>query len=443
MGLWGRATAAVRVMFGAAAQSLTLPDLGSSWVYYGSQTNTEKIEPTFEGYTLDAYYANAIVFGVIRTRLALFSEATFKWRNLADKKLWGDQALSLLEKPWPGGSTGELLARMEQDVSLAGNSYTRNCGDYLERLRPDWVIIVSLVDTDPNGYSRRQVVGYLYEPHDADRPDVEFYPAEQVAHWSPIPDPVANFRGMSWLTPVIKEIRADIAMTEHREAFYRNAATPSLILKYKTKLEKDQVDRIAAQVNARHGGPRNAFRTMVLDEGADPMVVGTALNEDGFAQIQAAGENRIAVAAGVPSIVAGLKEGLSAATLANYGEAMRAMADLTTRPNWRSACAALQTLVTVPDGSQLWFDTSDISALQEGQKEQAETLQVMAATASSLISAGYTPLSVIAALSSGDMTLLKHTGLFSVQLQPPGSQQPPPAPADGPADGPPPEPPPA
>jgi hypothetical protein len=30
-----------------------------------------------------------------------------------------------------------------------------------------------------------------------------------VAHWSPIPDPLANFRGMSWLTPVLREIDAD------------------------------------------------------------------------------------------------------------------------------------------------------------------------------------------------------------------------------------------
>lgn len=440
MGLFGRASAAIRSAFGVASQSLRLPDVSSPvWVYYGSNSSRETIEPTFESYVRHGYYANAVVFGVIRTRLALFSEATFKWRNLKDKKLFGDndpKGLKLLEQPWPGGSTGELLARMEQDVSLAGNAYIRNCGDYLERLRPDWVVIVSIVDTDPNGYSRRQVVGYLFEPHDPDRPQVEFYPVEQVAHWSPIPDPLANFRGMSWLTPVIKEITADVAMTEHREAFYRNAATPNLILKYKSKLEQEQVNRIAAQINARHGGPKNAFRTMVLDEGADPMVVGSALNEDGFAQIQAAGENRIAVAAGVPSIVAGLKEGLNAATLANYGEAMRAMADLTTRPNWRSACAALQSLLTVPAGAQLWYDTSDISALQAGEKDQAETMQVLAATASSLIAAGYTPESVILALTSGDMTLLKHTGLYSVQLQPPGPKEPPAPPPGLPQGGP-------
>ncbi|MER7002217.1 phage portal protein [Dactylosporangium sp. NPDC000555] len=434
MSLWGRATAAIRAAFGTARNALSLPDLGSgAWSFYGSYGNTETIEPTFEAYARDLYAGNAVVFGLIRTRIALFSEATFKFRRLSDKRLFGDAGLAVLEKPWPGGSTAELLARMEQDASLAGNAYVRNCGDWLERLRPDWVTIVSLVETDPKGHTRRKVVGYLYEPHDADRPDVEFYLTDEVAHWSPIPDPLANWRGMSWLTPVLREIKADRAMTEHREAFYRNAATPNLILKYKTKLQKEQVERISAQINARHGGPANAFRTMVLDEGADPMVVGSVLDDDG-AMIQAAGENRIAVASGVPAIVAGLKEGLSAATLANYSEAVRSMADLLIRPNWRGACAALAILVKVPAGAQLWFDTGDIAALQEGEQDQAATLQTKAATASSLINAGYTPESVVSAIEAGDMTLLEHTGLYSVQLQPPGSKDPAP-PADPAAGG--------
>ena len=35
--------------------------------------------------------------------------------------------------------------------------------------------------------------------------------------------------------------------------------------------------------------------------------------------------------------------------------------------------------------------------------------------------AGFTPESAIAAVQANDMSLLVHTGLFSVQLQPPGT----------------------
>jgi hypothetical protein len=60
----------------------------------------------------------------------LFSEATFAFRDLTDKHLFGGyetdgrtmgaRLLRKLETPWPNGTTGELLARMIQDVDLRG-----------------------------------------------------------------------------------------------------------------------------------------------------------------------------------------------------------------------------------------------------------------------------------------------------------------------------------
>lgn len=416
------AWAALRDTASRAAQpSAAILSGSAKWAGYAftyGSANAEKMEPTFYQFASLGYGGNAVVFGLINKRLKLFGEARFKFRNLATKKLFGSVELDKLENPWPNGSTGELWARMEQDASLAGNAYIRDAGDRLERLRPDWVTIVSEVTTDARGDEIREVIGYLFDPkEDGDR-GVEFYPVEEVAHWSPIPDPLANFRGMSWLTPVLREINADTAMTNHRDAYYRNAATPNLIIKYTNKLAPEQKQRLADSVKARHAGPDNAFSTLVLDEGADPMIVGAKLGDvDGA--LQAAGENRIAVASGVPPIIAGLKEGLAAATLANYGSAMRAFADLEIRPNWRSACAALSKLVTVPVGAELWFDTSDIAALQDGEKDQAETFAIDAKTSASLVQAGYTPDSVTLAIKARDMSLLTHTGLFSVQLLPP------------------------
>lgn len=405
-----------------------IPPGGTDAYVYGfsyGTPNAEKLQPGFDQYASLGYGGNPVVFGIIHRRMQLFSEATFKWRRLSDKKLFGNPDLHKLEEPWPNGSTSELLARMEQDASLAGNAFIRDCGDRLERLRPDLVTIVSTVVRDDLGNEIRDVIGYIFDPTTVD-PDrgVEYYPVEQVAHWDPIPDPLANFRGMSWLTPVIREINADTAMTEHRDAYFRNAATPNLILKYAQKLTKEQKQDIRESAAARTGGPVNAFSTMVLDAGADPMVVGNNLDQAAYTVVQAAGENRIAVAAGVPSIIAGLKEGLAAATLANFDSAMRLFADLTVRPNWRGACAALQKLLVVPDGSQLWYDTSDIAALQAGEQEKADTFSTDAATLDALVQAGWTPESAKTALSARDMSLLVHTGLYSVQLQKPGTTEP-------------------
>lgn len=376
---------------------------------------SEPILPTFRSYAEAGFAGNAVVFGLITARGALFSEATFKFRDLATKRLYGTPELQLLEQPWPGATTGEMLVRMEQDVSLAGNAFIANRGHRLERLRPDYVSIVSgLVE------GVREVIGYVHSPSGVLDDTSEFLPVDEVVHWSPVPDPLGYWRGISWLTPVVREINADIAMTHHKIAFFENAATPNLILRYKGKFAPGQADKIRAAFEAKHQGPDKAWGTVALDEGADLTVVGSSFEQMDFTAVQAAGENRIAVASRVPGIVANLKEGLSAATYSNYQQAMRALADMWARPQWRSACASLAKLVKVPTGSQLWYDTSDISALREGEKDRADAMQTQALAAQALIQSGYEPDSVTAALTSGDMSQLKHTGAIPTALYPDG-----------------------
>ena len=152
----------------------------------------------------------------------------------------------------------------------------------------------------------------------------------------------------------------------------------------------------------------NAFGTLVLDEGADVMVIGNSFEQMNFSTVQAAGENRILIASGVPGIVVGSKEGLQAATYSNYEQAMRRFADVTMRPLWRSACAALAKIISVPPGAQLWYDVSDIAALRQGEKERADTMFILAQSAAQLVAQNFSPESVVKALSSGDITLLDY-----------------------------------
>jgi hypothetical protein len=391
------------------------------------------LDYAMNGYGGGGMGGNAVVFTAIGKRMSVFTEATLKWRNLADKRLYGNTDLAKLETPWPGATTGDLLARMEQDVSLAGNSFTRDCGDGVERLRPDWVTIVSAVMLDALGQQVRRVIGYHYDPvGDPEREDA-FYPVDEVAHWAPVPDPLANFRGMSWLTPVVREIVGDVRMAEYREAYFRNAATPNLLIKYDTKLAPERITRLTTRLRERHTGPDGAFSTLVLDEGADATVIGQDMVGSAFDALQAAGETRILMAAGVQSVVAGAREGLQASAIGEYQQAIRAFVDFTIRPNWRGACAALQKLVPVPAAAQLWYDTTDVSALQQGEQDRAATSFQQVQAINALVMQGFTAESAVAAVVAGDMTLLVHTGLTSVQLQAPG-QQSDQAPGQSPAD---------
>jgi hypothetical protein len=175
-------------------------------------------------------------------------------------------------------------------------------------------------------------------------------------------------------------------------------------------------------MEAGHTGSANAYRTLYMDGGADATVIGANMQQLEFKITQGAGETRIAAAAGVPPIIVGLSEGLQAATYSNYGQARRAYADLWARPTWRNVAASLAVIVRVPGGAELWYDDEDIPFLAEDEKDQADIAFVEAQTIRQLVDAGFKPASVIKAITSNDMTMLTHSGLYSVQLQEPGAK---------------------
>jgi hypothetical protein len=221
-------------------------------------------------------------------------------------------------------------------------------------MRPDWVTIV-LGSKDPNaqvGRPRRRGVGYVYHPggRNSGRDPVGLL-REEVAHFAPIPDPSASFRGMSWLTPVIREILADGAATTHKLKFFENGATPNMIVSStRTRGSAAGVRAVQGDVRGEPQGVDNAYETLFLGGGADATVVGSDMRQLDFKVTQGAGETRIAAAAGVPPVIVGLSEGLQAATYSNYSQARRRFADGTMRPLWRNIAGSLATIVEVPAG---------------------------------------------------------------------------------------------
>ncbi len=405
---------------------------------WGDQT-TEAPPNNFEGYVQAAYKTNGIVFAVISARMRLFTEARFAWRDWTNGKpgtLYTNQSLQVVQEPWVNGTTGDLLAHMEQDASLAGQFFGvyRNDGrrPSLRRLRPDWV---DLVIGSPNGDPfdvDAEVTGIKYHPAGRGVRNVApvFFPIEQVVHYAPTPDPEARFRGMSWLSPVIEEIRSDKGATVHKGRMWDHGATPNIAVTMPVTDRKVFMEAVEA-MDRNHKGAANAYKTMWLMGGADVKVVGNSFKELDYKAVQGAGETRIASAAGVPPIIVGLSEGLSAAAYGtSYGQARRAFADLWARPHWREAAGALQKVLAKPNpSSELWYDESGISFLQEDQMDAAEILGKNAQTVRTLLDAGFESETVVAAVESGDFSQLVHSGLYSVQLQKPGTTGPTPSPA--------------
>lgn len=392
-------------------------------------TDTEGPDTGFQSIVSAAYRTGGPVFACILARGSLFSEVRFQWQRLENGRpgaLFGTPELRLLEKPWPNGTTGELMWRAEQDVSLAGNFFVRKFRNRLWRLRPDWVTIVlgsELEVDDPAEAIDAEVIGYLWAPSSDPRSQVALT-TNEIAHWSPIPDPTANYRGMSWITPILREVSADTGAVTHKGKFFEHGATPNLVVMPDASVTKEEFDPWKETFLDSHMGSANAWKTLFLGGGSSIQSVGLSMKDMDYKGLMGISETRIAAAAGVPPIIAGFSEGLASATYSNYSMARRKFGDHWARPQWRSISASLENLLVAPSnrgGSQrLWYDDRDIAFLREDMADEASIRATDAGSLLTLFNAGWEPDAAVAYVATGNLSNLigTHSGLKSVQNVP-------------------------
>lgn len=388
----------------------------------------EEVSGDFMGLVQGAYRANGVVFACILARTHLFAQARFQWQQLRGGQpgdLFGTADLEILERPEPTKTTGDLLTRALVDADLAGNWFGVRRGDRLKRLRPDWCYLVlgsrnpESAD-DPNDVDA-EVVGLVYQPggpYSESRAQT-FLPGT-FAHFAPIPDPQAQYRGMSWLTPVIRNVRSHSSATTHKGKYFENAATPNLLVKFPAGVEKARAQEWIDQLEQEHAGAFNAYRTLYLGQGADATPVGANLKDLDFKSVQGADETVIAAAARVHPVIVGLSEGMQGSALnsGNYSTIKRQFGDGTIRPLWQIMSGALEDVLPATRGARLWYDDRHIPFLAEDLKDAAEVFGREANAVRTLWDGGAIPDTAIAATAAKDIRLVRHSGYLSVQMQP-------------------------
>jgi phage portal protein BeeE len=416
------------------------PEVDADGVFYPAEmiststtSSREKADASFSAYCQQVYKQNGIVAACVAARMLPFAEVRFlvqEFREGRPGKLRWDASLGILERPWTNAQTQDLLMRMEQDVSLAGNFFAApNRKGQLRRLRPDYVTILSGVYNDVNELEGpwdldAEVVLYIYAP--PGRTPVAITPARMV-HYAPYPDPESSWRGMSWITPVAREVLADHYASEHKLRFFENGGTLGTVFSYDKGVTPRQFKQYVAAFDEVHTGVDNAYKALHVGGGVSPTVVGATMQQLDFKLTQGAGETRIAAAAGVGAVMAAFSEGLAGSSLntGNYGAAKRKFGDMTIRPLWHSAAGSLEKLIGgVGDRERLWYDDRDVEFLKEDRKDAAEIQSKQATTMAALVQAGWTPDTVKDAVLTDDFDRLEHSGLFSIQLQRPGGGEP-------------------
>lgn len=371
-----------------------------------------------------AYCQNGVVFAVEQRRIELFKQARFAFKRYGagpkpmSADLFRDSALRPLDNP------AQILARMLLDADTMGNSYQVMWRDKVRRLNPGWCTIVlgsELEPDDPDVAWDAEPIGLIYKP--PTKPDKgEVFTWDQVAHFAPIMDPQARFRGMSWMSPVLSEVSNTNAYNRYISKYWENNATPNTVVTFDPEKDVTEIEEFRDLFLEKQAGVERSFRTAFLGGGADLKIVGSNLKDLAAKEITSDQFAKICAAGGVPPIVVTIVPGLeSASTYANYATAHRAFADLTMRPLWLDAVRALSKIVSAPAGSELWYDTSGVSALQADALDDAEVQNKQAATMRMLWDGGAVPESVIDSVTSFDWSKLQHSGLLSVQTQAPGS----------------------
>lgn len=405
--------------------------------------DNEEIQSNFTGLVAGAYKSDGVVFACMLARQLLFSEARFQFRQRQKGRpgdLFGTPELSVLEHPWRGATTGDLLGRAIQDADLAGTAFiVRRRRDRISRFRPDWTTMVigspnaDSDATDPDA----ELLGLIFHPGgQGSGHDPIVVGAENVAIFAPIPDPTAILRGMSWLTPVVREIQGDLAATAHKERYFEKGATVNLVV----QTGIPDVTKFREWVRMfRDAHDTQAAKTLFLQPGSEATPIGSNLVETDFKSVQGSGETRIAAASGMHPVVVGLSEGLAGSSLnaGNFNAARRIVADKTLRPLWRNIASSLESIIAVPDGAELWYDDRDIAFLSEDVKDRADVQAIEGKTIGSLIDHGFPPDDAINAVTAYDWERLigTHTGLNSVQLQAPLSTEPQDAEPKAPTNG--------
>lgn len=415
-----RAEAEERMSLGQLAEIMAYG--GGRYLLSGGTTTQTSYGPAESSFPVSAKHAvlsNGMVYGLVRRRVEMFAQARLVFKRLGSgpKPMAADvlttAALAPVDNPV------QMLARMELDVAVAGNSYWVARDGQLWRLPPEDVSIVVGSDTetaDPASAWDARIVGYVYSPKTTSAPATEvFFPGE-VCHYRPEEDPDARFRGMSWLRPALEDIASDNGARRYVTKFFEHHATANLAIVFPPEVQLATVQAFKEAFDSKYEGVERAWRTMFIGGGADPRVLGSPLKDLDTEHVRQQIHADLCMAAGIPPMAAGIQTG----TYANTKESNRAFADVKGRFLWLALVEALRPVIEAPSGTELWYDVTGVSALQSDALDDAEVLSRQAQTMATLVNSGFDPMPVVSAVTTGDLATVSHSGLVSVQLLPPG-----------------------
>jgi len=302
-----------------AATAPSRPPLARAWIGFG-RCGTDHWPQDYDTQLRSAVLANPVAQRAVR----LVSEAAGSAALIATARepAQAQAALRLVQRRSAGQNLVETLTA---HLLLHGNAYVQighgPTGEpaNLFALRPDRVT----VEQDGQGWP----IGYRYRAGDRQM----LYASEDAAGRTAIIhlkalNPTDDHYGLGCLGAAAGAVAIHNAATQWNKALLDNAARPSGALVYDPKdgspLSSDQFDRLRDELEHVFQGKDNAGRPMLLEGGLSWQAMSLSPHDMDFVELKAAAARDIALAFGVPPVLAGLP---GDSTYSNYREANKAL----------------------------------------------------------------------------------------------------------------------
>ena len=227
--------------------------------------------------------------------------------KLARSNLWW----LLNESPYPGWTAASWKEWIILCIALRGDSHAVIVRDksllaggaikFFRPLHPDCVCARYL-----NGIGGAVVYDVVEEDG-----AMKTYPADDILHFPGFGfDGLHSYSLIGWAAK--SALGNALAANDYAGRTFREGAMPRILLKYPKKMEPSQADVIRDAFVATYGGTNGSKFPLVLPEGADARELSLTPEDAQLLQTRAFEKDEICEAAGVPPILVGRSEKVSA-----------------------------------------------------------------------------------------------------------------------------------
>lgn len=213
-------------------------------------------------------------------------------------------------------------------------------------LRPDWVTILP---------DKKNVIGgYKYQPGGlAD--SVTFEPAD-IIHFKYV-NPTRMSRGKGPVQAAAMEIDLDDFTASYTRNFFFNSAVPSLLIKFKDKLDPEMLDRFVARWEQNFRGVRQSHKIAAIAGDVETEPLNTDLEKMGLVEQRKYNRDNILAIFQVPKPVVAITDEVN---YANAQASIRAYMERTIKPKMMKFVAQLNEFYLRQwEGEDLFFDFAD------------------------------------------------------------------------------------